>query len=82
MPSPETVANRIGAEIEELSKVAANASGAATNIEYYAKILLQSRLRRRVITEAAGLLVAAMDKKTDSSELIDLCKSLTLRVHQ
>lgn len=82
VPSPETVANRIGAEIEELRKVAANASGASTHIEYYAKILLQSRLRRRVITEAAGLLVAAMDKKTDSSELIDLCKSLTLRVHQ
>jgi len=82
VPSPEAVAKSIGAEVEELRQVAASASGASTHVEYYAKILLQFRLRRRVIAEAAGLLVAAMDKKTDSSELSDLCKSLTFRVHQ
>lgn len=82
-PTLQAIAKDIGADEEELKKLAMLAGrGPESHIEYFIMILLQYKFRRRVLEESARLFVSAMNKNNGTEELMDMCRRLLVSARQ
>ncbi len=82
-PTLQAIAEDTGADEEELRQLALSVGEVSeAHLEYFIKILLQYKFRRRVLEESARLFVSAMDKDTGADELIDMCRRLLVCARQ